>query len=911
MGLRISFPIILVLYVTTSNNAFFFPPIVSSVAAFTTTIPTSSSSSYTHEANALLSSHWWNDKNISNRCNWLGIVCNEVGSIIEISNPLNKSQPGLCSSWYINITAFTNLVRLDLSEMQLWGRFPRDITTLKKLNHLNLSHNHLSGEIPTTIVNLTQLVVFDISCNSINGEVPHELSTLKKLVTINLSGNNFSGSIPSSFGHMSSLTHLNLSSNQLTGELPMTLANLTQLVVLDISSNSIRGAIPLDFDNLKNLVALDLSDNKLNGSIPSSLGLMSNLLHLFLHKNSISGKIPSSIGNLTQLVNLKLSHNKISGCIPPEIGRLTSLLTLDIGYNNMLVSANIPLEIGNLKNLTYLSLSGNRLSGQIPSTIGYLKSLRVLLLDSNNINGSIPSEIWDLRSLTVLNLSHNSQSGSVSSNIALLVHLQHLSISSNQIEGCIPIAIEHLIDLKVLDLSSNKISGVIPFGIGELTGLQFLDLSYNNLEGPIPPGIQVHSNYLKLSNNFLNGTIMFNIGNLSYLDLSYNNLTGEIPEVLFSIQYVNLSFNSFDIANFSLCHLRDDIVIGNKVPSYSCYSDKPPHNVVGYLTKILLPMFVLFIFCFFAFLYVGDFVISLCLAKIKFKERKRKNGDLFSIWNYDGKIAFEDIKKATEDFDLKYCIGTGSYGSVYRAQLPSGKVVALKKLHKIECEDPTFDKSFRNEIKMLAEIRHRNIIKLYGFCLYNKCMFLVKIVKGIANALAYMHHDCIQPIIHRDITSGNILLNSKFEAFVADFGTARIINPDSSHQTLLAGTYGYIAPELAYTLNATAKCDVYSFGVVALETMMGKHPRELISSLSKSSSTRRSILKDILDSRLPFPFFRKDAQDVMLILTLALACVHSKPRYRPSMQEVVNEFEASRLPFPLSFYDISIDQLRI
>ncbi|KAF7844808.1 putative leucine-rich repeat receptor-like protein kinase [Senna tora] len=834
---------------------------------------------HTHEANALLSSHWWNDKNISNRCNWLGIVCNEVGSIIEISNPLNKSQPGLCSSWYINITAFTNLVRLDLSEMQLWG------------------------EIPTTIVNLTQLVVFDISCNSINGEVPHELSTLKKLVTINLSGNNFSGSIPSSFGHMSSLTHLNLSSNQLTGELPMTLANLTQLVVLDISSNSIRGAIPLDFDNLKNLVALDLSDNKLNGSIPSSLGLMSNLLHLFLHKNSISGKIPSSIGNLTQLVNLKLSHNKISGCIPPEIGRLTSLLTLDIGYNNMLVSANIPLEIGNLKNLTYLSLSGNRLSGQIPSTIGYLKSLRVLLLDSNNINGSIPSEIWDLRSLTVLNLSHNSQSGSVSSNIALLVHLQHLSISSNQIEGCIPIAIEHLIDLKVLDLSSNKISGVIPFGIGELTGLQFLDLSYNNLEGPIPPGIQVHSNYLKLSNNFLNGTIMFNIGNLSYLDLSYNNLTGEIPEV----------------------------------PSYSCYSDKPPHNVVGYLTKILLPMFVLFIFCFFAFLYVGDFVISLCLAKIKFKERKRKNGDLFSIWNYDGKIAFEDIKKATEDFDLKYCIGTGSYGSVYRAQLPSGKVVALKKLHKIECEDPTFDKSFRNEIKMLAEIRHRNIIKLYGFCLYNKCMFLVyeymeggslfcalhndtrvpelnwsdrvKIVKGIANALAYMHHDCIQPIIHRDITSGNILLNSKFEAFVADFGTARIINPNSSHQTLLARTYGYIAPELAYTLNATAKCDVYSFGVVALETMMGKHPRELISSLSKSSSTRRSILKDILDSRLPFPFFRKDAQDVMLILTLALACVHSKPRYRPSMQEVVNEFEASRLPFPLSFYDISIDQL--
>ena len=93
--------------------------------------------------------------------------------------------------------------------------------------------------------------------------------------------------------------------------------------------------------------------------------------------------------------------------------------------------------------------------------------------------------------------------------------------------------------------------------------------------------------------------------------------------------------------------------------------------------------------------------------------------DLFSIWNYDGKIAYEDIIESTVDFDIRYCIGIGGYESVYKAQLPSGKKVVLKKLHRLEADDPNFDKSFKNEVKMLTEIRHRNIVKLQGYCLHN------------------------------------------------------------------------------------------------------------------------------------------------------------------------------------------------
>ncbi|MED6186822.1 hypothetical protein PIB30_070412 [Stylosanthes scabra] len=169
----------------------------------------------------------------------------------------------------------------------------------------------------------------------------------------------------------------------------------------------------------------------------------------------------------------------------------------------------------------------------------------------------------------------------------------------------------------------------------------------------------------------------------------------------------------------------------------------------------------------------------------------------------------------------------------------------------------------------------------------------VKIIKGTAYALAYMHHHCTPPIVHRDVTTSNILLNSELDACVSDFGTARLLDTDSSNRTLLVGTYGYLAPELAYTMNVTTKCDVFSFGVVALETMMGHHPGEFVSFLSKPF-TQNLLVKQVLDSRIPLPNLKEDIQDVVLVVTLALACLSSDPKSRPSMEDVANVFLASK-----------------
>lgn len=166
-------------------------------------------------------------------------------------------------------------------------------------------------------------------------------------------------------------------------------------------------------------------------------------------------------------------------------------------------------------------------------------------------------------------------------------------------------------------------------------------------------------------------------------------------------------------------------------------------------------------------------------------------------------------------------IGVGGSGVVYKANLSAGQVVAVKKFHLLNDVELPYPRSLRDEIQALTEIR-RNIVKLYGFCCHAQCSFLVyeyiereslasmlsneegatsldgikrvNIIRGVAHSLAHMHHNCNPPIVHRDVSSNNILLNLELEARLSDFGVAKILKPNSSNWSSLAGTYGYVDP---------------------------------------------------------------------------------------------------------------------
>ncbi|KAL1821578.1 hypothetical protein ACET3Z_016447 [Daucus carota] len=864
------------------------------------------------EREALLGSRWWTGTYLdSSHCKWNGIECNNKKRVTSIN---------LYDSYIddefrkLDLSSFPYLKALDLSNCGLYGTIPYEIGMLSRLEYLNLFNNSLTGELPSSLANLTRMDTLIISYNPLSGSIPSGISSgFRKIKLLDFSNCKFNGSIPDQIGMLTKLESLTVNNNNLTGNIPSSVVNLTRLQVLDVSVNDLCGSIPLGISSISSMYFLNLGYNKLTGLIPPKLGNLTMLERLFLNDNNLTGTIPLSFGSLTNLIYLKLDHNMLTGELPSSLANFTQLIVLDVSNN--LLGGSIPPGMSNLKGLTYLGLGHNRLTGYIPSEIGNLSSLVDLSLNDNRITGLIPSELGALSNLVNLSLSDNNLTGKIPSMLGFLTKLTNLDLSCNQLNGSLDFQQANLTKLIKLDVSHNLLTGSVPV-FKNFFSLRHLNLSNNLLSGNIPQELgDCPLETVTLNNNHLTGNIpnqFFCLLNLTCLELFYNNLSGTIPPT--NYPYLN---NKCD---FSYNSLYD----GKRTSSRR--------------KSVLLVLYIV------TPLTIG--LILLVLASVFFcrhmpaKNKNRmevRNGDMCSVWNFDGKIAYEDIVRVTNNFDSRYCIGTGGYGSVYKVMLPRGNIVALKKLNRLEAQEPASDRTFKNEVQVLSNIRHKNIVKLYGFCMHKQCMFLVyeyiekgslfcalrddaraleldwskrvNIVKGISNALSYMHHNCSSPIVHRDISSNNILLNSEMEAFVADFGASRLLNPDSSNRTMVAGTLGYIAPELAYTMVVTEKCDVYSFGVVALEIMMGGHPGDFLLSFTYLQSAESTMLGDLLDTRLSRPT-RHQEQDIIIVLTQAFACLRSDPRVRPSMNEVSKEFSRTqKISTDKSIYTTSVEEV--
>ncbi|KAK4785696.1 hypothetical protein SAY86_002385 [Trapa natans] len=288
-------------------------------------------------------------------------------------------------------------------------------------------------------------------------------------------------------------------------------------------------------------------------------------------------------------------------------------------------------------------------------------------------------------------------------------------------------------------------------------------------------------------------------------------------------------------------------------------------------------------------------------------------------------FTYQELAEATNGFSSQNLLGEGGFGSVYKGYLHDGREVAVKQL---KVGGGQGEREFKAEVETISRIHHRHLVSLVGFCIDDNGSLLVydfvannslyfhlhgeerpvldwekrfRIAAGAARGLAYLHEDCHPRIIHRDIKSSNILLDSNFEARVSDFGLAKLALDANTHVTTrVMGTFGYMAPEYASTGKLTEKSDVYSFGVVLLELITGRKPVDVSQPLGDESLVEwaRPLLSHALDTEdfqgLADPRLGNNfvESEMFRMIEAAAACVRHSAAKRPRMGQVVRAFDS-------------------
>jgi Leucine-rich repeat (LRR) protein len=852
-------------------------------------------------------------------------------------NASNNSFTGHIPSHFCSSSP--GLTVLMLCQNQFSGTIPPQLGSCSMLKVLKAGHNKLSGTLPGDLFDATSLEYLYLAANGLQGILDGaRITSLRNLVNLDLGENNFSGGIPGSIGQLKGLEELHLEDNSMSGELPSSLSNCTNLVTIDLKNNKFSGQLSkVNFFSLSNLKILDLLYNNFTGTIPESIYSCSNLIALRLAGNNLNGQLSPRIGNLKSLVFLSLGSNNFTNITNTlQILRNSrNLTTLLIG--NSFKDEAMPEDeaIEGFENLQVLVLSSCSLSGKIPLWLSKLNKLQMLFLHTNKLSGPIPAWIKGLKSLFHLDISNNNLTGEIP---VTLMEMPMLTTEMNagHLEPRVfelPVyknpSLQYRITSafpSVLKLANNNFTGVIPREIGQLISLVVLNLSSNSLSGEIPPQLCNLTNLqeLDLSSNHLTGAIPSELNNLHFLsafNISHNNLEGPIPD---GGQLSTFSNSSFE-GNPNLCGPILHRSCGSAEAPLAFRKEHSTKAKFGIIFGVTFGVVVLLLLVLLLASFKGKSLITKIKAcdnrdveEISHMSNSEQSLVMVPTEKGQNKLKFADIVKATHNFHQESIIGCGAYGLVYKATLPDGSKLAIKKLNGEMC---LVEREFTAEVEALSMAQHDNLVPLWGYCIQGESKLLIysymengtlddwlhnkdddagsfldwpmrlKIAQGASRGLAYIHDVCKPHIVHRDIKSSNILLDKEFKAYVADFGLSRLILANKTHVTTeLVGTLGYIPPEYGQGWVATLRGDMYSFGIVLLELLTGRRPvqvmpssKELVKWVQEMKSEGKQF--EVLD-----PALRGlgHEEQMMKVLEVACTCVNRNPRMRPKIQEVVS-----------------------
>ncbi|TKY62582.1 inactive leucine-rich repeat receptor protein kinase [Spatholobus suberectus] len=690
-----------------------------------------------------------------------------------------------------------------------------------------------------------------------------------------------------------------------------------------MGSNLLSGSVPSVFGNLTKLEVLDLSQNPyLVSEIPEDIGALGNLKQLLLQSSSFQGEIPDSLVGLLSLTHLDLSGNNLTGGVPKALpSSLKNLVSLDISQNKLL--GPFPNGICKGQGLINLSLHSNTFNGSIPNSIGECKSLERFQVQNNGLSGDFPTALWSLPKIKLIRAENNRFSGLIPESISGAVQLEQVQLDNNSFAGKIPQGLGLVKSLYRFSASINRFDGELPPNFCDSPVMSIVNLSHNSLSGQIPELKKCRKLVsLSLADNSLTGEIPPSLAELpvlTYLELSDNNLTGSIPQGLQNLKLAlfNVSFNQLSgkVPYSLISGLPASFLEGNPglcgpgLPN-PCSDDMPRHHI-GSLTTLTCALISL-AFVAGTAIVVGGFILY----------RRSCKGNQVGVWRsvffYPLRITEHDLLIGMNE---KSSMGNGGvFGKVYVVSLPSGELVAVKKLVNFGNQS---SKSLKAEVKTLAKIRHKNVVKILGFCHSDESVFLIyeylhggslgdlisrqnfqlqwgirlRIAIGVAQGLAYLHKDYVPHLLHRNVKSSNILLDANFEPKLTDFALDRVLG-EAAFQSILnseAASSCYIAPENGYSKKATEQLDIYSFGVVLLELVSGRQAEQTESSdsLDIVKWVRRKVnitngLHQVLDPKIS-PTCH---QEMIGALDIALRCTSVVPEKRPSMQEVVRGLQS-------------------
>lgn len=643
-----------------------------------------------------------------------------------------------------------------------------------------------------------------------------------------------------------------------------------------------------------------------------------------------------------RVVALSIPKKKLVGFLPSSLGSISGLRHLNL-RNNKLYGA-LPFELFKAQGLQSLVLYGNSLSGSVSNQIGKLKYLQALDLSQNFFNGSIPNSIVQCKRLRSLDVSQNNFSGSLPVGFGnSFVSLEKLDLSFNNFNGSIPADIGNLSSLQgTVDLSHNLFSGEIPASLGNLPEKVYIDLTYNNLSGPIPQ----------------NGALMNRgptafIGNPGLCGPPLKNpCSSETPGVNSPSSFPFLPDNS----------PPRDSGVEKSGKSKGLSKSAVVAIVVSDIVGICL-VGLLFSYCYSRICTCrgrkgetgrgfekGGKGRKECLCFRKDEsETLSENVEQYDLVPLDSQVAFDldELLKASA-----FVLGKSGIGIVYKVVLEDGLTLAVRRLG--EGGSQRF-KEFQTEVEAIGKLRHPNIatLRAYYWSVDEKLLIYdyipngnlstaihgksgmvsftplswsvrLKIMRGIARGMVYLHEFSPKKYVHGDLKPNNILLEQNMEPHISDFGLGRLANIAGGSPTLQSSrmtsekpqerqqksttsdtttvasstTLGscYIAPEALKMVKPSQKWDVYSYGVILLEMITGRMPIVQVGSSEMDlvhwiqlCIEEKKPLSEVLD-----PYLVQDADkddEIIAVIKIAMACIQTSPEKRPTMRHVSDALE--------------------